>query len=434
MNEKALYYPYIHIHDVNWLKATLLLFSEVRRMLPGQVAPSDPSEITRFAERELLTPANLWTPRATNAQTVLAERLTTDAHDPRFRSTYDCFATREAIAPSDLGFQIHQEKLAQPLRDALRRTGLAWQPFNSEPYSFSEYVELNPRVGEAVMSTLAVAAATGEGLDIVGDRRSGQLHNCLLEKKGDEIYKAWLHPPALLPPPRQPEGQDLFEFLVGFPCDLSAVTPDALAALDREPLRNLITRLREIALDKIPAMDPGPERETYFRDAASKVLEEWRRDRSNLPAYWRTFFGQGTADTSQKFVEKVADKLTSGGEKATGSVAAAAVGSGVAGAAAGGGVAGATAGGVAALAGTGAAGLVTAAVASAGVGLAIGVVFHGVKSYFRMRKNEEDSPYRFLTLMEQAGVVFRSDLGTAPAARRQKPTSLWRRVKNRVWT
>jgi hypothetical protein len=29
MNQKALYYPYIHIQDLNWLKATLLLFSRL---------------------------------------------------------------------------------------------------------------------------------------------------------------------------------------------------------------------------------------------------------------------------------------------------------------------------------------------------------------------------------------------------------------------
>ncbi len=49
MNQKALYYPYIHIQDVNWLKATLLLFSEVRRMMPVQFTPEDSEEVRAFA-------------------------------------------------------------------------------------------------------------------------------------------------------------------------------------------------------------------------------------------------------------------------------------------------------------------------------------------------------------------------------------------------
>ena len=34
INRDALYYPSIQIHDVNWLKATLLAFPQVRRMVP----------------------------------------------------------------------------------------------------------------------------------------------------------------------------------------------------------------------------------------------------------------------------------------------------------------------------------------------------------------------------------------------------------------
>jgi hypothetical protein len=394
MNEKALYYPYIHIRDVDWLKATLLLFSEVRRMLPGGgFTPDDNEEVRAFAEWSLnrptlLSSADLWTPRAIAAQEVLAKRLVEDAQDAAFRSKYDRIATQQATVPGDPGFQIHQEKLAEPLKDALRSTGLAWKPHSPEPYDhFEKYVELHPRVGEAVMSTIAIAAATGEGLDIVGDNRSGHLHNCLLEKKADEIYDAWLHPPALQAAPQEPDAEELFEFLVGFPCDLSALTPDALAALqdDREPLRKLVDQLRVLA-SRIPAMDPGDERKKYFRNVASDVLKDWRSDRSNMSAYWRKFFGEGLTDTSQKFVEKVAENIVS-------SSAAGAAGAAVAG------------GGTAAMA--------IAAVASAGVGLAVGVVFHGVKSYFRMRSAEENSPYRYLTLMEQAGVVFRSDLGTS---------------------
>jgi hypothetical protein len=402
MNQKALYYPYIHIYDVNWLKATLLLFSEVRRMLPEEFTPSDSDEVRAFAapssERPpLLSPADLWTRRAQAAQQALARRLLADAMDPDFFLRYDRAATRQALAPDDMGFQIHQAKLAEPLKDALGSTGLAWQPGVSEPYDrHAAYVELHPRIGEAVMSTLAIAAATGEGLDIVGDHRSGRLHECLLEKRADEIYDAWLHPSDLQAPPRRPDAEDLFEFLVGLTCDVSALTPDALYALqtDRDPLRRLIERLRVIA-SAIPATDAGRDRETYFRDAVSTALQGWRADRSNMPAYWRKFFGEGLADTSQQSVEKVADNLTSSGEKAL----------------MGGGVSGAT---VAGIGGGGVAAMAAAAIVGAGVGLTIGIVFHGVRSYFRMRGADRDSPYRYLTLMERQGVVFRSDLGMAP--------------------
>ncbi len=50
MSERALYYPFIHIRDVNWLKATLLLFSQVRRMVPTMFTPSDGPGVREFAE------------------------------------------------------------------------------------------------------------------------------------------------------------------------------------------------------------------------------------------------------------------------------------------------------------------------------------------------------------------------------------------------
>jgi hypothetical protein len=40
MADHSLYYPYIHIQDPNWLKATLLIFSQVRRMTPRPGSPS----------------------------------------------------------------------------------------------------------------------------------------------------------------------------------------------------------------------------------------------------------------------------------------------------------------------------------------------------------------------------------------------------------
>ena len=113
-------------------------------------------------------------------------------------------------------------------------------------------------------------------------------------------------------------------------------------------------------------------------------------------------------DTSKSFVTKVAENLTRAIETPATGTATGAAGGAVAAAAGGG----------------GAAGVASAAVAGAGAGLAVGVVFHGAKTYFRMRKAERDSPYRYLTHLEEAGVVFRGDLGVPP------PTpSIWERLR-----
>jgi hypothetical protein len=49
LDRDALYYPYIHIRDVNWLKATLLCFPQLRRILPDDFDPEDSFDVSRFA-------------------------------------------------------------------------------------------------------------------------------------------------------------------------------------------------------------------------------------------------------------------------------------------------------------------------------------------------------------------------------------------------
>jgi hypothetical protein len=392
MSDRALYYPYIHIHDVNWLKATLLLFSQVRRMLPELYSPSDDPRIQEFAtyhtgKEYLLQPAAVWEDRAVKAQSALAERLLHDAEDPAFGLRFGSEAAWN-IRDDPYGFQVRHQKLALVLRDALDKTKLAWVPGNRK-----EYIEMHPAVGEVVMSILAIACAEGEGLDIVGDRRSGMLHSALIEKDSEAVYNAWLHAPAWPVPPAPPTKEKMFEFLLGFQCDLGALTPESVAELgrNREPLKNLLAKLRDMTAD-VPPMDPGPAQDQYFSDRASEAIAGWRDDRRNLPHFWRVFFGDGVAEPGIKFAEKVSEKLLEGGEKAG---------------------AGALAGAFGAVAtGAGTAGAVLVSLAGgASAGLLIGVLVHAGKSYARMVAEEQGSPYRFLTLLEDAGVVFRSEAG-----------------------
>jgi hypothetical protein len=319
------------------------------------------------------------------AERNLAAQLERDAKDAEFINAYGPYGTDTSIPEGGLGFQIHQRKLTEELRRVLRDSGLAWDPVNREPYDVdAEYVELHPRVGEAVMSTIAVACALGEGLDIVGDKRSGHLHRCLIEKDQDAIYKTWLHPEPVSPKPEAATGEELFEFLVGFTCDLTRLTPEALASMgsDRDALRKLLSRLRERA-GEVPRMDPGAEREQFFLDEVARILKEWERDRANMANFWSAFFGKGLIDTAAKFAEKAGDK-----------VVGALVGGGI---------------GAAAAGATTFASFATASLISGGAGLVIGLAVHAGTSAAQARTRARDSHYRYLSILEQRGVVFRTD-------------------------
>jgi hypothetical protein len=130
MANSALYYPYIHIRDVDWLKATLLIFKQVRRMTPRPGRQDDDSEaIVPFTQpyggREpMLDTADLWSPRAVEAQERLARWLRRDAENPSFGEQFGQDTTEAMRAPGEFGFKIHQAKLHDSLKDALRETDL----------------------------------------------------------------------------------------------------------------------------------------------------------------------------------------------------------------------------------------------------------------------------------------------------------------------
>src|SRR3954447_7376209 len=115
LDRDALYYPYVHITDVNWLKSPLLCFPGVHRMVPADYVPEDSDEIKEFCQIEgprgqpLLTSANLFSAAAAGAESKLLRKL--KENDAFIRSRV---SRRQTIA--ELGaqaglFRLHNEKI-----------------------------------------------------------------------------------------------------------------------------------------------------------------------------------------------------------------------------------------------------------------------------------------------------------------------------------
>ena len=397
----ALYYPYIHIEDLNWLKANLVIFPFISRMVPMDFMPHDDEAITPFIQHHngnepLLRPANLWSDRALDAQQTLAQKLRRDARSRGFQLRYGIDAARTIRKPNTLGFQIHAAKLSPELSTVLMEdTNLAWRPDNAELYDeYGAYVEVHPRLGEAVMSTLAIACAKGEGLDIVGDGRSGSIRQCLLERDLDSVYETWLQSDSHLDDPKPVKSEQMFEFLLCFTGNMSRLTAHDLIALnqERESIDKLLRTLRDHA-SRIPTMDEGTNREHAFQQEATRVLEAWAADRQNLPNYFRNFFRDGLADIGTRFFSQIAKKVLVG------------MGGGAAADAAKTAAAAATSSSASWVGSLG-----TGAMIGAGAGLLIAILAHSGKAYWQGRRTERDSPYRFLTMLENTGVVFRTEV------------------------
>jgi hypothetical protein len=130
-------------------------------------------------------------------------------------------------------------------------------------------------------------------------------------------------------------------------------------------------------------MDPGRERQDFLDATSERVIREWRADRANMSTFWRKFFGKDLVDTTAKFIEAVADKLLVGS------------------------LAGPAAVGLAANAS--ATQMATAGLIGGGAGLVIGLVVHVGKSTVTAIEDARSSRYRYLSMMEEAGVIFRTD-------------------------
>ena len=112
-----------------------------------------------------------------------------------------------------------------------------------------------------------------------------------------------------------------------------------------------------------------------MRDKAADALRKWESDKANMKSFKRAFLGDGAFKPGEEFMKKITEKTLS-----TEGVTIAAP----------------------ALVG----GLTTGSFLIAGLGLGIGLIFHALSSWRKAELAEKNSPYRYLTMMEKAGVVF----------------------------
>jgi hypothetical protein len=411
----ALNYPYIRVRSVEWLKRSLLIFPHIVRMSPSTNAPADDPAVAEFCRTAgtrgpLLRRAKLGEPHVLQAQALLIRDLgqLADEHGPRFMKKFErgrARPSRQAIKDLTVwerrlsaqpSFQIHRHKMHGALVEYLLDKKLAWQPQYSDG---PEYVEMNPRLGEAVMATLAEACAENEGLRVVTE--FPKLHGRLIGTPRNAILKACLERSEK---PARTSGQQIAEFLVYRRCDVSALTAKRIAALksERDALADFREELEGVASTLPSIIHSESTLEERLNDEMNDIFVKWQRDQANLSSFARRLFGKGLLKEPQKF----AQELIKGVVKPEGA-AAVAMGAGAAQAHLG--------------------GLTINAAAGAAAGFVVAIVFRAANVWGETKQAEKESRYRYLTLLKKHGVSFSLGVSLPRPGRTRKSTTTNRR-------
>jgi len=119
---RALYYPYIHVQDVNWLKAALLYWDAVRRIVPANYHREDQQEVRQAVAEGLLldTDPDDYKERAEDrfrASVIPLVEASQDHPGARMLEQADALLTGDCA-------RIRVEKMTQGLSDELRKRQL----------------------------------------------------------------------------------------------------------------------------------------------------------------------------------------------------------------------------------------------------------------------------------------------------------------------
>ncbi len=170
----GLYYPYIHIQDVNWLKASLLYWDEIRRIVPASLTPVDDADVRTAVDAGLLidtSPAEYVTRAADTFITHFVPLF--DGPGP-LRSLVGSALLEPSLAqggvgdirqecpPYDHEFAIHIEKMTHDLLWRLRAENVN--------VSTSEFwVRIPQPIGVGYLSCLAAEIARRSNCEMVTD-------------------------------------------------------------------------------------------------------------------------------------------------------------------------------------------------------------------------------------------------------------------------
>lgn len=336
-NRRALYYPYIHPRNANWVKGTLLAFGQLHRIVPDGYPLNDLPEVAWVSKEMAANGEPLIVDVSPDMQDIEdAQRRLHQALqrvDPtRLRTEYGWDATVAQFEKPD-AYEIYADKVNGPLHAMMQQHGLAWVSRQS-----TDWIGMHPLMGDTIMSVSAIAAARRRGLDVVTE--SGAVHTALATLDEHDALGRVMAPFA--PPPVAPAASsaqvvdELGHVIMTVMLDLDQLSMKSVAELVRNGDDLIEFRKAIAAMAATVPNDADPAvRHEMLRERADEIVTAWKGARGRTS---KILLG-ALKDTGEAKATSLAESMASDLAKAavTGTVGAAAggFGAGIVGAAAG---------------------------------------------------------------------------------------------------
>ena len=287
LDRDALYYPFIRVKDLNWLKATLLSFPHVYRMVPPGYEVADDADVRQFGEvfgprnRPLLIGERTDQPSVVERQLALRNKI--QNYDPAAFDRFKLNRVQQELGERYNSFQIHRGKMYELLEYFLSN-GWAW-PARREEDRNNEWYAVHPDLGKAIMSTIAHAIAGDRGLDIVTN--DSEVHHTAVTREEDQIFDELIGRKATPAHGGVSDGVDaLAELVITTTFDLSALDAKRIAEIQKDGngLQNFKNSLVPI-VEGIPHMNNEQALRERYEQAAERISQEWREYERKLRWY-----------------------------------------------------------------------------------------------------------------------------------------------------
>jgi len=170
MREDCLYFPTIEFRSIEWLKASLLVWDHVYRIVPDEYAPSDQPEVREAVDAGLVRSIHLDDADVGAAATKFEELIKGLDWLP------------DGLTPDDGPTEIHIDKIDARLYPMLEE--MAGQ-------MSGDWVKVPPEVARGYMLTLADETARRRAIGLATDDPDAWVASCFIEEPGaisDYVY------------------------------------------------------------------------------------------------------------------------------------------------------------------------------------------------------------------------------------------------------